>query len=111
MTESVALRVKNQIPEVFNFIADAMEGNPMLHFDAALELADQHFDHELADILREVVSVISLGSGHFESMKKVAERHDIPAFTEAVAFIIQTHQPDGSFITADTLRRAVAQSG
>jgi len=109
MATSKAKRVQEQLPAVFNFIADAIEDNPMLHFDAALEQAHYHFDDELTAMLGSVVRYMSLGMTVWEALKLVADQHRIPAFHHVVTVIIQTHQPDGSFITADTLRRAVAQ--
>ena len=101
MTQTRAQRIHRQLPETLLYIADAIEQNPMLHFSAALELARDHFQHDLAEILDKVVRLMQLGMSHFEALQKVAASENIPAFT----WIVAAHQPDESFITAATLRR------
>ncbi len=106
-TESREQRIGEQLPETLTFVADAMDANPMLHFDAALEMAHRHFGHEFSALLDEVVRLMQIGMTHFEALRAVAEREKIAALTRAVEYVVHAHQPDDSFITSETLRGAI----
>ena len=65
-------------------------------------------DNTASHVLGDVIRYISMSLPHFEALQTTADSHNIPAFTQVVDVIIATHQPDNTFITAETLRRAVA---
>jgi Flp pilus assembly protein TadB len=111
MSEAKAQRVHAQLPEALIFMADAMEQNPLLHFSTALELARNHLNNDVAELLDSVLRMMQVGFTPRQALWETVSRADMPAFTAVVAFIEETQQPDDVLITSATLRQAAAHLG